>query len=94
MSRPPAPPTPADAQVQFNLGNRYFDGKEVPRDYAQAAKWYRMAADQGYALAQYTYGLMYEDGIGVRKNPEEAMRWFRMAAANGCKQAKTYIAAK
>ncbi len=42
-------------------------------------KWYRKAADQGYANAQGNVGLLYENGLGVPKNPIEAQKWFRMA---------------
>jgi len=33
----------------------YAIGQGVPRDYAQAAAWYRKAAEQGKALAQSTW---------------------------------------
>ena len=35
------------------------------RDYAEAAKWYRKAADQGRAKAQLSLGMMYFVGKGV-----------------------------
>ena len=38
-----------DAGAQVNLGVMYDHGKGVPQDYAQAAAWYRKAADQGDA---------------------------------------------
>ena len=38
-----------DAKAQFNLGYIYDIGQGVPRDYAEAVKWYRLAADQGNA---------------------------------------------
>ena len=31
---------------------------------AEAARWYRLAADQGHAGAQYNLGLMYANGRG------------------------------
>jgi TPR repeat protein len=40
------------ADAQNNLGTCYYNGQGVPQDYAQAAGWYRKAADQGFALAQ------------------------------------------
>ena len=43
----------------------YAFGHGVPRDYKEATKWYRVAADQGKSSAQYILGLMYSDGIGV-----------------------------
>jgi TPR repeat protein len=38
-----------DVNAQFALGFMYQEGKPqgVPQDYAEAARWYRLAADQG-----------------------------------------------
>ena len=46
-------------------------------------KWYRLSANQGYALAQYNLGSMYYNGQGVKKNNAEAARWYRLAAVQG-----------
>ena len=40
------------AEAQYNLGVMYSKGQGVPRDDAEAVKWYRMAAAQGYARAR------------------------------------------
>jgi TPR repeat protein len=50
----------------------------VTQDLSEATKWYRLAADQGEALA--AVGSMYENGRGVPHNNEEAVRWYRAAA--------------
>jgi hypothetical protein len=42
-----------DADAQFNLGVMYDNGEGVPEDDAEAVKWYRRAAEQGFAEAQY-----------------------------------------
>lgn len=36
-----------NAEAQFNLGNSYAQAEGVPRDYAQAYKWFRLAAVGG-----------------------------------------------
>ena len=36
------------AGAQFNLGVMYAEGRGVPQDDAEAARWYRLAAEQGY----------------------------------------------
>ena len=36
----------------------------MPQDYAEAAKWYRKAADQGDAHAQFNLGVMYAQRSG------------------------------
>ena len=41
------------AEAQYNLGSMYADGRGVPKDEAEAARWYRLAADQGDASAQF-----------------------------------------
>ena len=38
--------------AQFILGSLYEYGTGVPKDTAQAAAWYRKAADQGHANAK------------------------------------------
>ncbi len=41
-----------DAIAQFNLARMFYLGKGEPQDYSEAVRWYRKAADQGYAKAQ------------------------------------------
>ena len=50
------------------------------KDYAQAEKWYRKAAEQGNAHAQFALGQMYDVGNGVPKDSAEAIKWYRKAA--------------
>ena len=45
-----------DATAQVNLGVRYANGRGVPQDDTEAVRWYRLAADQGYASAHSTSG--------------------------------------
>jgi TPR repeat protein len=61
----------------------YFCGQGVAKDYVEAVKWWRKAAEQNYALAQYNLGLCYENGQGVAKDEVEAVKWFRKAAEQG-----------
>ncbi len=69
--------------AQYNLGNMYSDGQGVPKDDAEAVRWYRLAADQGYANAQYNLGFMYENGTGVLKDITTAYMWWNIASENG-----------
>ena len=82
--------TPIDILVkaQHNLGVMYANGKGVPLDYAEALKWYRMAADQGHAKAQNNLGFMYFNGKGVPQDYAEALKWYRMAAEQGNAEAQ------
>lgn len=72
-----------DADAQFHMGNLFFKGDEVVQDYAEAAKWYRLAALKGYAQAQLKTGMMYDAGVGVAQDYTEAVRWYRLAAGHG-----------
>ena len=70
----------------------YAKGEGVPRDDAEAVKWFRKAAKQGHARAQYNLGLMYADDEGVPQDDAEAYAWFAVAAANGYEHAKDNLA--
>ncbi len=54
-------------------------------------KWYRKAAEQGFADAQYNLGLAYLHGQGVKKDDQEAADWFRKAAEQGQSRAQTHL---
>ncbi len=77
-----------DADAQFNLGLMYANGDGVPKDSAEAVKWYRKSAEQGSALAQTNLGLMYANGTGVPKDAVEAVKWYRLAAEQGLDSAQ------
>ncbi len=68
-------------------------GKGVPQDDAEAIRWYRLAAEQGYAGAQFNLGLMYFSGEGVPPDEMEAVRWIQLAAEQGHVQAKSILGA-
>mgnify|MGYP002626309735 CR=1 FL=1 len=75
-----------DAEAQFNMGRVYDYGESltgIPNDYAEAFKWYRLAAEQNYHLAQHNLALMYDHGKGTKQNKSEAVRWWTKAAENG-----------
>jgi len=53
----------------------------VPQDFVEAAKWYRMAADQGSTFSQYLLGIMYTEGEGVPEDHVEAYARLNVASA-------------
>ena len=53
------------------------------QDSAEAATWYRKAADQGSGKAQFNLGLKYNSGQGVRQDYIQAHMWMTLAAAHG-----------
>lgn len=76
--RPSAPPVVATAQVE----SWYRTGVEswLSRDYAEATKWYRKAAEKNHAHAQNSLGCCYANGQGVEEDYAEAVKWYRKAA--------------
>ncbi len=58
----------------------YSGGWGVPEDGAEAAKWYRRAAEQGNALAQSNLGATYHNGEGVPQDYVLAHMWLNLAA--------------
>jgi hypothetical protein len=70
------------------LAEIYEKGVGVPKDLAEAKKWYRKAAEvsvlrapaeQGFANMQYLIGELYYKGEAY----PEALAWYRKAAAQG-----------
>ena len=80
-----------NARCQVVVGNLYRAGRGVPRDPAEAARWYRKAAEQGSDAGQYELGVMHENGLGVVRNPREAVAWYRKAAAQGHARAQNML---
>ena len=77
------PAEAGDAQAQFALGNHYFDGRGVARDYGQALAWYRKSADQNYAPALNQLGYMHQHKAGLPLNYKRALYFYRLAASKG-----------
>ena len=65
------------------LGIAYESGRGVRQDDAEAVKWYRRAAEQGYTDAQVLLGIAYESGRGVRQDLALAQEWYGKACDNG-----------
>lgn len=63
------------------LGVILYRGEVVGENKSEAARVYRLAADQGYAPAQYSYAVCLDRGIGVPKDPDLARTYLDKAAA-------------
>lgn len=84
-------------KAEFEVGLHYEhpDGTLVesnPEDCAQAAFWYRKAAEQGLASAQYYLSDLYLFGHGVPVDYEQGIFWTRKAAEQGHPSAQTNLA--
>src|SRR5690242_16765525 len=64
-----------DAKSQYALGEMYYYGKGVPKNYSEAVRWYQKSAEQGDANAQYAISHMYHLGRGLPQDDLEAVRW-------------------
>lgn len=71
------------ASSQFTLAFTYAEGWHVLKDYAQAANWYRRAAEQGHIYAQYNLGELYSLGNGVPESDTQALYWYQQSAEQG-----------
>jgi len=72
-----------DAGAMNNLGNCYYWGNGVERDYGKAVEWYRKTADLGHDRAMYNLGQCYYNGHGVERDYDKAFEWYRKAADLG-----------
>lgn len=78
---------------QFVLGHCWRDGKGDENDF-EASKQYRLAADQGLAIAQHNLGIMLYFGLGVCENEDEAELLWYLAVLQGYKLSYRMLAYK
>ena len=71
-----------------NLGNCYKNGKGVEKNYKEAVKWFKKAAEKGNAWAMNNLGNCYKNGKGVEKNEAEAEKWYKKAFSLFLQEAK------
>jgi TPR repeat protein len=72
-----------DIRAQYNIGVLYDRGLGVPQNFAEATRWYRIAAERGHVDAQANLGYAYEQGRGVPQDFAQAAKWYRAAAERG-----------
>ena len=72
-----------DAGAAYEVAVRYADGRGVPANPVESARWFERAASRGLAAAQFRLGSLYEKGQGVKKDLEKARQNYLAAAAQG-----------
>ncbi|MDA9519890.1 hypothetical protein XI06_05830 [Bradyrhizobium sp. CCBAU 11434] len=72
-----------DATAAYEIGVRFAEGKGVPANYDEAAKWYDRASQAGVVPATFRLGTLYEKGLGVKKDADIARRYYTQAAERG-----------
>jgi len=70
-------------EASVRVAEMYANGEGVDTDLAEAASWYRKAAEVEHVEAQYQLGVLHRSGRGVDKNHRTAFRWFEAAATAG-----------
>ncbi|HZY17498.1 MAG TPA: hypothetical protein VFE82_03405 [Ramlibacter sp.] len=70
-----------DARAAQTLGGLYFRGDFLPRDPAQAYRWFHKAYAMGDLAGLNGLGVLYRDGLGVDKDAPVALAAFVMASA-------------
>lgn len=88
-----------DVYAMDTLGAAYEFGEDkevigvlgIEKDFEEAVKWYRKAAEQGFDIAQDSLGNCYYLGHGVDEDYVKAVKWYRKAAEQGNDDAKTNL---
>jgi serine/threonine-protein kinase len=74
----------AKADSLHDIANSYFGGSHgKPKDFTEAARFYRMASDLGSPSAQTRLASLYETGTGVKQDQSEAIKLYKEAASKG-----------
>jgi len=81
-----------DSKVYAYLGEFYFFGRGVPRDYKKAAKWYRKGALKDNSICYSQLGIMYAYGLGVEQSDGIAFDYHSAAVELGNEAAKFNLA--
>ena len=71
-----------------HVGVRHMKTELPTEDAIEAARWFRLAAEQGHAEAQTFLGLIYAEGQGIPQDIAQAHAWLNIAAAQGDETAK------
>ncbi len=81
-----------DTESQARLAALYDSGAGVGQNYAEAARLYRLAGDQGNdAGAETALGTLYVLGHGVPQDYAQAAQWYTRAAMQGDAAAETEL---
>jgi len=77
--------------MQLLLGEMYYLGDGVTKNFKEAFYWFDLSAKQENEGALFYIGLMYANGDGVPQNYAKAMALYRAAAKRGNRSAQNNI---
>lgn len=67
-----------DSEMQWVVGNCFYNGYGVDMDYSKAVEWFKKSADQGYPGGQANLGFLYYNGIGgLKQDTQLAYEWIQ-----------------
>ena len=72
----------------LHVGVRRMKSELPTEDVVEAARWFHMAAHQGYVEAQAILGFLYAEGQVIPQDDAQAYAWLNIAAAQGNEDAK------
>jgi localization factor PodJL len=72
-----------DPLAAYEVGVRFSEGRVVPANNEEAARWFEIAAKKGIVPAQFRLGTLYEKGLGVKRDLAAARDLYRAAADKG-----------
>jgi localization factor PodJL len=72
-----------DPAAAYEVAMRFLEGRGVPANLEEAARWYERAASKGLTPAQFRYASMLEKGQGIKKDLGAAQKLYVAAATKG-----------
>ncbi len=78
-------------RAQVNLGLAYLNRAGTDIDHENALKWFRKAANLGYAEGKFHLGTLYTQGLGVTQNFTKGMALLSEAAAQDGEVSKAVV---
>lgn len=82
-----------DSQAAFELGERLMEGDGVPRDFAEARRWFEKAAEAGVPNAWFRLGKIHHDGLMVPQDYAKGFEYYTEAAKRGVPEAQHNVGA-
>ncbi|OQX19342.1 MAG: hypothetical protein BWK76_04965 [Desulfobulbaceae bacterium A2] len=73
---------------RYILGYSYLKGELMPQNYAEARRWYGLAAAAGYRQAKNDLAFMHYNGLGGDRDLRQALTLYESAALQGDAQAQ------
>ncbi len=70
-------------QSQKILGQFFLTGSTTPRNYAEAQKWYELAAENGDRESQCELAFLFFTGKGGKRDLKKAFYWYERSAYQG-----------